>query len=254
MTSMSAHDTVGQLAEFIGTLAKAHHPDIVAQAIACGPGALFGAKSAAVLAARPPRLVVLGLHGYREVEVAGLEFIDLHGDFPLARACRESAVIIDDPRTVADRYSGMRREGTRWPLLRERLPEGSIVSAPIISAGRAIGAYAINCSEPHEWSPADYALLDCMSHALGLWMTHSSSGLPETSPGAPTPELTLRQRTILEGVIAGMTNAGIATSLGCSESTVRQELRRIARQLDTTSRGGSASRAVELGLVEGRSS
>lgn len=245
-----ATSLLAPLTVLLDTLTRSPHPDTVAAALIDGPGALFEARSAAVLVARPPRLVIVGLHGYADAEVAGLESIPVDGDFPLCRSYREGEPIIDETDHVAERYAGSRRPGSRWQLVRERLPGGTTVSAPIMVGGRAVGAFSLTCAGAPPWSTLHTAVLHAAGAALGLWLTHPDAGLPpEPVDGEEPPALTDRQRTILTLVTAGRTNGAIADELGLSESTVKQELRRVLAALRVSSRGAAADRAAALGLL-----
>ena len=55
-------------------------------------------------------------------------------------------------------------------------------------------------------------------------------------PENPWPELTERERDVVEAVAAGMSNKRIATSLDISEGTVKQYLHVIFRKLDVSNR------------------
>jgi DNA-binding CsgD family transcriptional regulator len=239
------------LTALLDALTRSPHPDAAAAALVDGPGSLFDARSAAVLVARPPQLVVVGLHGYPHAEVAGLESIPVDGDFPLCRSYREGEPIIDETDHVAERYEGSRRPGTRWQLVRDRLPGGTTVSAPIMVGGRAVGAYSLSCASAQPWSTLHTAVLHAAGAALGLWLTHPDAGLPPDSvDGELPPTLTDRQRTILALVAAGSTNLAIAGQLGLSESTVKQELRRVLAALRVSTRTAAVDRATALGLLD----
>ena len=238
--------------ELLRVLSSAPHPDEVAAALVSGPGRRLDAASAAVLWARGPSLIVLGLHGYLANEVAGLDSVTTASDYPLSAAFREGEVLIEPVATAGERYPDLLREGGHWPHTAGRFPEGTIVSAPIVSSGRSVGAYALTCPAGLALSALERAMLDAVSSALGLWMAHPDSGLAGDSSAEGTDvELTSRQVRILALVEAGRTNAAIAAALGYSPSTVKQELRRVMLVLDASDRAASARRARELGLLPG---
>lgn len=244
--------TLGGMSVLLTALSQAAHPDEVAAALAHGPGAAYGATSAAILWRNKDELVVLGLHGYRPSEIEGFAGLDLHGDYPLTRSFWEGEVIIDASASVADDYAAMRREGSRWPSLASRIPQGCLVSAPIISEGRPIGTYALNCATQLTWSTLDIAVLDTVSSALGLWLTHPDSGLPVRSLGHRSTEvmLTPRQLAILQMVADGRTNAAISVHLGVSLSTVKQDLTRAMAHLGVSDRAMAADAAQSMGLLQ----
>lgn len=242
----------GGLPHLLAVLGRSPHPDDVAGAIVKGPGRRFGALASAVLWARPPKLVIVGMYGFEHAEVDGLATVDIDGDYPLTRAYLEGEPVIMRGEDMARDYAGMRRPESRWHRLKERMPEGDHVHAPIVSDGQCVGAYSMNCPDPHVWSPLDIACLDATSHALGMWLTHPDSGLPTSDDDHISEEAALsqRHRQILALIQAGRTNTSIAHTLGISTSTVKQELSRIMVRLDVTDRHSAAQRAVDLGLIE----
>lgn len=242
----------GGLPTLLEVIGRSPHPDEVARAIVEGPGACFGATSAAVLWAKHPHLVILGTHGYRPQEVQGLNTIPLDGDYPLTHSFWEGEVIITPSRYVGERYTSMTRPESRWQRLKERMPDGDHVTAPIVSDGRAIGAYAMNVPASRDWSTLDIAALDALSHALGMWMTHPDSGLPvePSSPAVDEFSITTRQRQILSLISEGRTNLSISHSLGISLSTVKQDIARLMDLLDAPDRYAAAERAATLGILQ----
>ena len=242
---------LASLTALLDALSRSPHPDAVAAALVEGPGTLFEARSAAVLVAHPPRLVIIGLHGYGDAEVAGLESVPIDGDFPLCRSFREGEPLIDETDRIAERYAGSRRPDSRWRLIRDRLPGGTTVSAPITVGGRAVGAYSLACAGAQPWTTLHTAVLHAAGAALGLWLTHPDSGLPPDPVDADdAPALSDRQRVILALVAQGRTNAAISAELGFSESTVKQELRRAMAALRVDSRAAAAERAAHLDLLD----
>lgn len=76
---------------------------------------------------------------------------------------------------------------------------------------------------------------------------------PET-PSAPLMVdalLSGREREILDGLAAGLTNAQLAHRLVLSEATIKSHLKRINRKLHTSSRSGAVARYLRL-LAAGR--
>lgn len=239
------------LATFLDALSRAPHPDEVATAMVEGPGSLLGATAATVLWAREPHLVILGSHGYQRPEVDGLTWIDMYADFPLSHTYWEQEPIILRNADVSDAYVAMRRPESRWGHLNRRMPDGDNVSAPILSQGRCWGSYALACDESREWSSLDVAVLDAMSHALGMWLTHPDSGVtPDAEHMVDSIDLTERQTTILQLMASGRTNLAISHALQVSVSTVKQEIARILTQLDAPDRQFALARAETIGLLD----
>ena len=75
------------------------------------------------------------------------------------------------------------------------------------------------------------------------------AGPPATvSPDYPFPELTAREREILDGVALGMTNAEIAAKLFLSPKTVANNMTNIFAKLQVAGRAEAIVRAHESGL------
>ena len=75
--------------------------------------------------------------------------------------------------------------------------------------------------------------------------------LPGTPDGKPAafPELTRRERQVLELVAQGLDNLQIAAHLDRSEKTVRNNITSIFEKIGVENRGQAIVRAREAGLV-----
>lgn len=239
------------LPSLLRVLSCAPHPDEVAAALVTGPGRQFEAEAGAVLWARGPKLIVLGLHGYLPDEVAGLDSVTIASDYSLSAAFREGETFVEPIATAGEHYPDLARPQSRWRHTVARFPDGMIINAPIVSAGRSVGAYALSGPVACECSTLEHAMLDAVGSALGLWMAHPDSGLVDDAADTDASGISLseRQRRILVLIEAGRTNAAIAAGLGVSASTVKQEIRRILVLLDSPNRLASAERARALGLL-----
>lgn len=69
-----------------------------------------------------------------------------------------------------------------------------------------------------------------------------------TGGEAPFPELTDREREVLDLVARGLTNAEIASRLVVSDKTVRNHVSNVFAKLHVTSRAGAVARARDEGL------
>ena len=242
------HDLLASLAAFLRCLADAPSPEGVADGIVeCFRDSL-GTSRAAILPARPPLLIVFALSRYEADQVAHFESLPLDGDYPATRAYREAEVAIDAVADLPSEYAAMAGPTSRGRLMVARYPDATSVAAPIIGGGRTLGAYTLVCEGERVWSTLDLAVLSSIGHALGMWLTHPDSGLPDEY-SAEGPALTPRQAQILSRIASGMTNVAIAGELHCSESTVKAEIGRILRALEVDNREAAAERALASGLI-----
>ena len=125
----------------------------------------------------------------------------------------------------------------------------SVAAFPLIASGTSVGVVGFTCREPHSWSSLEISLLVALGAAMGVWLSAQSTG-PAHQP-VDTVQLTPRQRRILMCVLRGRTNAAIASSLGYSNSTVKQDISRAMRHLGASTRYEAATRAADLGLLDG---
>ncbi len=91
------------------------------------------------------------------------------------------------------------------------------------------------------------AASDSVFHATAASAPRISSG--EAEDGPAIPELTERERSILEAVASGKTTAVISRELWVSEHTVKFHLTNIYRKLGVPNRAGAVRYALENGLV-----
>lgn len=235
------------LSGVLSMLGTSPHPDALCAGLIEHLDEPWGAKAAAILAAFPPQMAILGFHGYEADEIEGLDAIPLDRTYPVPRAFLDSEIRIEEIRSMPDSYEGMRRRGGRTRLVIERLPDSVTVSVPIICRGRPVGGYSLLCLKD-DWNTFDISALDTIGHALGVWLTHPDSGVP--ADGEEAPPLTARQVGILSMAAGGMSNPAIAQALAVSESTVKQEFSRLARSLNAEDRRATVARAIHLGVIE----
>lgn len=249
---MSA-DLLSGLVLVMGSVNRAAHPDEVAASLVDGFRASLGAQSVAIFGLRAPHLVLIGMAGFPLEEVEGLQRLNLDDDLPIPRACAEGEPVIDDVTVLESRYARASFPSTRWRLTRDRIGQGSSVCVPIICEGRSVGAFALLCSRSSDWSTLELAALNGVANALGLWLTHPDSGMAPGRVDEESAPLTDRQVSVLALVAEDRSNTSIAVTLGVSESTVKQELRRVMRALNCEDRHTAVMRARELGMLDGRS-
>lgn len=235
------------VAAFLHALADVPRPGAAADVIVDSFHDSLDMRAAAVLVARPPHMIVFALSGLPSEQVGDFDVLSLDDDYPATRAYHEAEVVIDAVLQLPQIYAAMSSPGSRGRAMIERFPKGDHVSVPIVGGGRTLGAYTAACEVERDWSPLDLAALSTIGHALGMWLTHPDSGLPDES--ALRPGLSARQADILERVATGMGNAAIAADLGFSESTVKAEIGRAMRSLGVDSRAAAAELALATGLI-----
>jgi len=195
-----------------------------------------------------------GTHGYTDGEVDGYWRVPLSVPTPFSRCVLEAEVLIDEIETITSQFEALQGDESLWQGFMDRFGIGQVISAPIVLQGTAIGAFGGITTRKREWSSWDFALLDGISAALGLWMTHPESLSLRTdrfnTDDSGMLYITQRQQQILQLVEQRKSNASIAMALGYSVSTVKQELQRVMRGMHVSDRSEAAQRARSLGLLD----
>jgi DNA-binding NarL/FixJ family response regulator len=154
-------------------------------------------------------------------------------------------------------------EATRRLL--EIVPEASVLiltisndDARVIDAVRA-GAkgYLLKDAPLEEIVSGIHAAADGYSavapRIAGALLNHVRSGAAPDSPEpSPTPELSRREREVLELVGEGCDNAEIAQRLYLSQSTVKNHVSRLLEKLGAENRVQAAVFGIRRGLVNGQ--
>lgn len=250
-SATSFDDGLVGLPSFARLLASRPHPDEIAAALIEGPLQPFDAFAGILMWLREPSLRMIGLHGYTAEESEGFEEIPLVADLPITQAVRDGEVVIGSGETFETEYTDHRLDDPeRWERMRERIPVGSIVSVPIVGRGTVVGAFGFTCRVEREWTPVEISLLETLGHLVAMWVLHPDSALPWPDSSRAALQLTDRQLQVLRLVAAGKTTDGIAATLGYSSSTIKQEIARLLRVLNSSSRGEAVERAHDLGLLE----
>ena len=93
-------------------------------------------------------------------------------------------------------------------------------------------------------------VLDCVSPVLSFYARSEGSNLRRpVLPTSQAPEITPRQRIILELISEGLTNTSIARRIGFSESLVRHEIMAIFKILGCRTRSDAVTAARGSGLL-----
>ena len=77
----------------------------------------------------------------------------------------------------------------------------------------------------------------------------SNAARKQTSKSHPAFELTPRELEVLQGIVDGLTNQGIAVKLGISATTVRSHVSSVLAKLNVTNRTQAALIAQEQHLL-----
>jgi len=241
------------LPQFLRFLANLPAPDNVARALLLGPMSVFDTGAVSITQVQGEALELNGTHGYTQDEVNGYWRVPLSVPTPFSRCVREAEVVIDEIEDVTTRFEALKVDEGLWQGFMNRLGIGQVISAPIIFQGTVIGAFGGITRSKHQWDSLDFALLDGISSALGLWMTHPETPTTRTDRlhrrDASILHVTERQKQILRLVETGKSNTSIAMALGYSVSTIKQELQRAMRNTGASDRTDAAARVRSLGLL-----
>ena len=249
------YDEVGgaALPQFLRFLANLPEPDNVARALLMGPMSIFDTAAVSVTQVQDGALELHGTCGYTPGEVDGYWRVPLSVPTPFSRCVREAEVIIDEIEEVTTRFEALRVDEGLWEGFIARFGVGQVISAPIIFQGTVIGAFGGITRSKRQWTSLDFAVLDGLSSALGLWMTHQDTPSVRTDRlvrrDTAILHLTSRQQQILRLVEVGKSNSSISLALGYSVSTIKQELQRAMRSMGVSDRIDAAARARSLGLL-----
>ena len=249
-------DDVRGLPQLVTYLSGFPDPLDVAGVLATGPLAHLGARTCIVMLAdeESDELRLVSSYGFDEGPEARYRGMLLRVRLPIVAAYRENRTIVTSTADFVEDHAALALNKPRWAAAVDELGPGSVIDAPIVSDGAPIGSIAVTCTGDPTRTAEDFALIDGITAALGLWITHPDSGVAGSLTSSDTGpdsriELTDRQVRILDLVRAGKSNVRISLDLGVSESTVKQEVRRVLRILRTNDRRTAADRAQQLGLL-----
>jgi DNA-binding NarL/FixJ family response regulator len=117
----------------------------------------------------------------------------------------------------------------------------------ISGAGRISATTARACGAsgfvPKDWPAADIA------RAVRMVALGGALFEPPPAEGAGGPQLTGREREVLEHVAAGATNREIAAELHLSPHTIKEHTSAVYRKLSVRNRAEAVQRAQRLGLL-----
>lgn len=228
--------------------------DRVVDALACGPLARCGARTALLWQLRGEEaLVAVGAFGHTADELGRYGSVPLVVDSLATRAARAGSIQVDG---IAPRaHSTLSTiDAAMLDLLVERTGATVAVNVPIVHAGRVVGAFGF--ASDRAWDPHGHerVVVGAVASALATWMTHPRSAVGSaavTTSRDWSLDFSERQREVLRRVDDGLSTTAIAKLLGVSDSSIKADLRRAMRALRTSDRREAARRAQSLGLLVG---
>jgi DNA-binding NarL/FixJ family response regulator len=204
-----------------------------------------------VLIADDHPVVRQGLRAYLELQADIVIAGEAGGGIEAAAEARRLApdvVLLDMVMPDGDGIEALRRIGSgpgapRVIVLTSFAEDGRVVDA--MRAGAA--GYLLKDAQPAELLAAIRA-----AHAGGAPLHPDAAAylVGELRRPAAGPDLTAREREVLELLARGMPNKAIALRLSLSEKTVKAHVSAILRKLDVTDRTQAALRAVRERLVD----
>jgi DNA-binding NarL/FixJ family response regulator len=204
-----------------------------------------------VLIADDHPVVRQGLRTYLELQADIVIAGEAGGGIEAAAEARRLApdvVLLDMVMPDGDGIEALRRIGSgpgapRVIVLTSFAEDGRVVDA--MRAGAA--GYLLKDAQPAELLAAIRA-----AHAGGAPLHPDAAAylVGELRRPAAGPDLTAREREVLELLARGMPNKAIALRLSLSEKTVKAHVSAILRKLDVTDRTQAALRAVRERLVD----
>ena len=246
MTITSLHG----LPRFLQYLSTFPSPDSVATALVLGPLQFCGAVSIIIWRVEGNELVCVGQHGHTRAEAARYAVVPLDVDFAISRVVRTATPLMSTA-TAGIEAPAARLDEEFWTRMLARVDATAVVRSPIWHSGIVVGAFGLLLSGPLPPDSESSAMLEAVTSALGVWLTHPQSGLPVISSRSRTSPLALspRQVRILALVAEGLSNRAIAMHLRLSESTVKQDLQRAMRTVGVQDRHAATEQARAMGLL-----
>jgi len=227
-------------------------PDRVAHAMCHGPLAQYGCQSVSIWThINFQELVSIAFSGPSDHIMDRYLRLPLTVLTPVTHSFIGSTKVILPVGEVLHQYPSLSVDHDIWHEMTLETHNGDLVQVPVFANGAPIGALAFLCDRRNDWNLRNISILDGLSAAIALWMTHPNSGALEVSQNGNHAQLALtpRQIEILNLVRLGKSNASISAHLGFSQSTVKQELQRIMKRLRVRTREQAVERSMEMLLL-----
>jgi DNA-binding CsgD family transcriptional regulator len=251
-------DRTTALCYFLRFLAGNPDGDAATRALVLGALAPMGVLSATLYAHdSESTLELVGNHGVDEELAAGYRVIPVNMPMPPAEAFVTMNAVVVPERELTTRYPLLSAEPQLSDGTALNAGKGTLIFAPILNSGVAIGVVCFLQAEHQDWQPADWQYLDGITAGLSMWLNNQREILVDRwRRSAPATQrevrISERQREILELVGLDRTNGEIAKSLGYSVPTIKKDLQQLMKLLGTHDRRSTAGRAREIGLLPER--
>lgn len=246
---MSLQPTVSSLPQFLRFLSGLPDADGMIHALVRGPMLTWGSTRGTFLSAASTELVSQAAYGYPAEQVRRYARFPLSIDLPAARAMRGPS--ITRVESLLDDFMVLRLDASAWlETIRANGP-GNLIAFPVGGTRRPLGVVSVMTSDAQGASVPSAQALEALGAVLGLWWSHPLTPRERATISVPETALRLtdRQQEILRLVDTGATNSAIASRLGYSESTVKQEVTRAIHALRAHDRRDAVLRARDLGLL-----
>jgi DNA-binding CsgD family transcriptional regulator len=168
--------------------------------------------------------------------------------------------VIRDWTTECERLTGIgageAQERPCWEVIAGQDPAGATICHPGCSIARLVReGWPVHCTDLHmrtrfgtkRLSIATIVLKD-EAETTVLHVLREEEEAPAQATGELVPRLTRRQREVLHLLVEGVRVTEIAARLTLAETTVRNHVRAILRELDAHSQLEAVARARELAL------
>ena len=235
------------LPSLLRILVSSPSPDKVLDALTYGPLAAHGVVGSSLLVADGGDLVIVGdapagvLPWSDSLRIMPKDF---HGDIVAAGRPGSSAV-----STWARTYSTLNPD--LWQMLVDRTADGCLIHLPLRYDDAVVGGLGLLTARPTDLDPI---LADCLSAALGLWVSAASTRAGQLVAAVRQrvrPVLSHDDIEILRLVDSGLSTAAIAKQLHLSPSTIKNRIANASRALNATGRREAVASARRIGALDG---